>query len=114
MQELCKNCKNKNTCKEIDNYDKYCQDHIRLRKESALFDCEPSKCCLFEEELFAYAHVIRKGDKQCGYIRQDIYDNLQSKYDNLQSKYDELLKIYDELFKQYITLKNKPFSYCLI
>ena len=36
------NCACKPVCKEVDNWKKYCEDHIRLRERSVLFDSEPS------------------------------------------------------------------------
>lgn len=51
MQELCKTCKRRNQCKEVENYNKYVVEHMRLREKSSLFDCEPTKCCLYEKEI---------------------------------------------------------------
>lgn len=37
----CESCGCKPVCKEIENWKKYCEDHIRLRERSVLFDSEP-------------------------------------------------------------------------
>lgn len=37
----CKFCKCKPVCKHQEQWSKYCEEHISLRKESVLFDCEP-------------------------------------------------------------------------
>lgn len=39
----CDSCRCKPVCKEIDNWKEYCNQHIRLRTKSILFDSEP-KC----------------------------------------------------------------------
>lgn len=90
MQILCKNCKNKNICKEIENYDEYCKNHIELKTKKGLFNCDPMLCCLFERELFTDTHVVIRDGEPCVYVKKSIYDDLKNSYDNLQKAYKTL------------------------
>ena len=38
----CNNCRCKPVCKEVENWSKYCEEHIKLREKSILFDKEPN------------------------------------------------------------------------
>lgn len=45
----CEKCLHKAVCKEIENWKKYCEEHIRLRDKSILFDSEP-RCPYYLED----------------------------------------------------------------
>lgn len=55
----CDSCKCKPICKEVDNWSKYCEEHISLRKESVLFDEEPM--CRYYIEDKSLTNI----EKQC-------------------------------------------------
>jgi len=44
----CKKCRCKPVCKEIENWERYYEEHVKLREKSILFDSEP-KCPYYIE-----------------------------------------------------------------
>lgn len=84
----CEKCLHKPVCKEIENWNKYREEHIRLREKSILFDEEP-KCPYYIEDK-----NLTNIEKQCD-----------------MKPYEEKRKdIFDDWFKKDRPLKYKPIS----
>lgn len=97
------NCACKPVCKEIDNWKKYCEDHIRLRERSVLFDSEPNcpyyinKGCVTNSIVDMGKGVIHSKDGSKTIIGDSPYDPEKQKdaktWVNKSDRKDEPYKI---------------------
>lgn len=97
------NCACRPVCKEVENWKKYCEDHIRLRERSVLFDSEPScpyyinKGCVANSIVDMGKGVIHSKDGSKTIIGDSPYDPKKQKenkvWTNKSNRKDEPYKI---------------------
>lgn len=103
MLQCNNNCACRPVCKEVENWKKYCEDHIRLRERSVLFDSEPqcpyyiNKGCVANSILDMGKGVIHSKEGSRAIIDSSPYDPKKQKENkiwiNRSDRKDEPYKV---------------------